>query len=116
MEQSLALTALSALAHETRLALVRLLLEAGPEGMAQGEIARALDISASRLAFHLTLLEQARIVSARRESRNVFYSANTGSIGALMSYLLNDCCKAHPEIADCCRSGNGQSPVGTVKT
>lgn len=107
MEQSLALSALSALAHETRLALVKLLLEAGSDGMAQGEIARALDISASRLAFHLTLLEQAQLVRARRESRNVFYSANTGSIGALMSYLLNDCCKAHPEIADCCKARRG---------
>lgn len=103
MEQSLALSALSALAHETRLALVRLLLEAGPEGMAQGEIARALDVSASRLAFHLTLLEQARIVSARRESRHVFYKVDTANIGALLSYLLNDCCKAHPDIALCCR-------------
>jgi len=103
MEQSLALSALSALAHETRLALVRLLLDAGPEGMAQGDIARALDVSASGLAFHLAQLEQARIVRARRKSRKVFYAADTASIGALLSYLLNDCCKAHPDIADCCR-------------
>jgi ArsR family transcriptional regulator len=104
MDESLALNALSALAHQTRLALVRLLVDAGADGIAQGEIARALDISASRLAFHLSLLEQAGLVRARRESRNVFYTANLPGIGALLSYVLNDCCKAHPEISRCCRS------------
>ena len=103
MEQSLALSALSALAHETRLTLVRLLLGAGGTGMSQGDIARALDVSASGLAFHLTQLEQARIVKARRESRNVYYTVDTAAVGALLSYLLNDCCKAHPDIALCCR-------------
>jgi DNA-binding transcriptional ArsR family regulator len=102
VEQSLALSALSALAHETRLALVRLLVAAGSEGMAQGEIARRLDISASRLAFHLSLLERAGLVTARRESRNVFYAASAGAIGEVLSYVLNDCCGAHPEVRACC--------------
>lgn len=105
MNENLALAALSALAHETRLALVRLLVATGSGGLAQGEIARQLDISASRLAFHLGLLEQARIVSARREGRSVYYAANTRGIGAVLSYVLNDCCGAHPEVHACCVAG-----------
>lgn len=104
MNQSLALQALSALAHETRLSLVRLLVPAGQTGLAQGDIARALDISASRLAFHLALLEQAQLVIARRESRKVYYAASPAALGALIDYILTDCCCAHPEVAACCRS------------
>jgi ArsR family transcriptional regulator, arsenate/arsenite/antimonite-responsive transcriptional repressor len=102
MEQSLALSALAALAHETRLNLVRLLVPAGPGGLAQGEIARRLAVSASRLAFHLALLEQAGLVTARREGRSVYYAASTSGLGAVLSYVLNDCCAAHPEVRDCC--------------
>lgn len=107
MEQSLALSALSALAHETRLDLVRLLVARGPEGMAQGDIARELKVSASRLAFHLSLLEQAGLVTARREGRCVLYAADTRGIGAALSYVLNDCCGAHPEVHACCLTGTG---------
>jgi ArsR family transcriptional regulator, arsenate/arsenite/antimonite-responsive transcriptional repressor len=103
VKKSLVLDALSALAHENRLDLVRLLVGAGPQGMAQGDIARQLEISASRLAFHLSQLEQAGLVAARRESRNVFYAANTQGIGRVLGYVLNDCCRAHPEVTACCQ-------------
>ena len=102
MEQSRVLDALSALAHETRLDLVRLLMPCGAQGMAQGDIARQLEISASRLAFHLAQLEQAGLVTARRESRNVFYAVNAQGIGGVLGYVLNDCCKSHPEVSACC--------------
>ncbi len=102
MEESRALTGLQALAHGTRLALVRLLVRAGPAGLAQGEIARQLDMSASRLAFHLGLLEQAGLVLARRESRNVFYAVQTETVGRLLNFILTDCCAADPEVARCC--------------
>ncbi len=103
MEQSRVLDALSALAHETRLDLVRLLMPCGIQGMTQGEIARQLKISASRLAFHLAQLEQAGLVTARRESRNVFYAVSAQGIGGVLGYVLNDCCKSHPEVSACCR-------------
>jgi DNA-binding transcriptional ArsR family regulator len=102
MEKSRVLDALAALAHENRLDLVRLLIGAGASGLAQGDIARRLEISASRLAFHLSQLEQAGLVTARRESRNVFYAAHTQGIGQMLSYVLNDCCSAHPEVSACC--------------
>jgi DNA-binding transcriptional ArsR family regulator len=105
MDESKALDALTALANGTRLALVRLLVPAGREGLPQGEIARRLDISASRLAFHLGLLEQAGLVTARRESRNVLYSADPQGLGAVLSFILSDCCAGHPEIAHCCLHG-----------
>ena len=103
MEQSRVLGALAALAHETRLDLVRLLMPSGARGMAQGDIARQLEISASRLAFHLAQLEQAGLVTARRESRHVFYAVNAQGIGAVLGYVLNDCCKSHPEVTACCQ-------------
>ena len=103
MEQSRVLDALAALAHENRLDLVRLLIPHGAQGLAQGEIARQLSVSASRLAFHLAQLEQAGLVTARRESRNVFYAVNAQGIGGVLGYVLNDCCKSHPEVTACCR-------------
>lgn len=102
MEQTQALTALSALAHETRLQLVRLLIPNGDGGVSAGDLARQLDISASRLSFHLAALEQARLIRSRRASRHVFYAAETKGIGELFGYLLNDCCAAHPEVHECC--------------
>lgn len=102
MEQSKALNALSALANEIRLELVRALIAAGTAGLAAGEIARRLDVSASRLSFHLSALEQAGLIRSRRESRHVFYMADAAVIGQVIAYLLNDCCCAHPEIRACC--------------
>lgn len=103
MDKKAALQALSALAHEVRLDLVRLLVRTGPEGLAQGDMARRLNISASGLAFHLNHLEQAGLVIPRRAARNVLYSANLPTVGALLGYVLNDCCQAHPEVEACCR-------------
>lgn len=102
MDQGKALTALSALANGTRLELVRALIAAGTEGLAAGEIARRLNISASRLSFHLAALEQAGLITSRRASRHVFYAADAGGIGGVISYLLNDCCMGRPDISACC--------------
>ncbi|WP_284163469.1 metalloregulator ArsR/SmtB family transcription factor [Frigidibacter sp. SD6-1] len=103
MEESRALAAIQALGHETRLSLVRILVGAGRAGLTQGDLARRLGATPSRLAFHLGLLEQAGLIAARRESRNVFYAADTAGLGRLIGYVLNDCCAAHPEVAACCR-------------
>lgn len=105
MEQSRVLAALSALANETRLELVRALIGRGPAGMSAGDIAGALGISASRLSFHLQQLEMAGLVTGRRESRHVFYAVDTAQVGRVIGYLLNDCCRSHPEVSACCAPG-----------
>ncbi len=104
------LAALSALAHETRLDLVRLLMPLGDAGMPAGQIAQALGLAAPRLSFHLNALEQAGLIHARKVARNVFYSVNPAGIGRTISYLLNDCCCDHPKVlAEC---AFGRRPVG----
>ena len=104
MERSKVLSALSALAHESRLDLVRLLVPLGEDGLNAGDIARALGLSASRLSFHLSALEQAGLIRSRRVSRHVIYSADLAGIGGTLSYLLADCCMDHPEVLACCGS------------
>ncbi|NJM83721.1 MAG: winged helix-turn-helix transcriptional regulator [Tabrizicola sp.] len=102
MEQSKVLSALSALSHEARLDLIRLLLPEGSKGMSAGDIARALGLTASRLSFHLAALEQAGLIQSRRVARNVIYAVDAPGLGRTISYLLNDCCGKHPEVMACC--------------
>jgi DNA-binding transcriptional ArsR family regulator len=102
MNRSKALAALSALAHETRLDLIRLLTPQGPEGMAAGQIAERLGIAAPRLSFHLSALEQAGLLRSRKVARNVFYSVDAHGIGSTISFVLNDCCCDHPEVLAAC--------------
>jgi ArsR family transcriptional regulator, arsenate/arsenite/antimonite-responsive transcriptional repressor len=84
-----------------RLDLVRSLIVAGDAGMAQGEIARLMSVSASRLSFHLAALEQAGLVTARRSGRNMIYAADHAGIGGVIGYLLHDCCGGHPKVCAC---------------
>ena len=120
MNRARALTALQALANDARLDLVRLLMPCGADGMAAGEIARALGLAASRLSFHLAALEQAGLVRSRRLARNVFYSVDAGGMGATIAFLLNDCCMDHPEVIACCRHTQSaaqdqhSSPIGAA--
>lgn len=107
MNRTTALAALSALANETRLELVRLLVGAGSEGLSAGGIAKRLSISPSRLSFHLSALEQAGLIVSRRASRQIIYSVDTAGIGGVISYLLNDCCRADPDIRACCVHSRG---------
>ncbi len=102
MKQQQVLQALSALANATRLEIVRLLVPLGEEGLAAGRIAARLGLSASALSFHLSSLEQADLLTSQRISRQVFYRANHARLGNVISYLLNDCCAAHPQIRRCC--------------
>ncbi|MDF1856075.1 metalloregulator ArsR/SmtB family transcription factor [Pseudooceanicola sp.] len=102
MDRSPALAALSALAHDTRLEIVRLLVRGGDCGLAAGEISRAVSVSASGLSFHLRHLEQAGLVTARPDGRRVIYSLDRARIGALINYLLSDCCADDPEVRACC--------------
>lgn len=104
MEQSKALPALSALANEARLDLIKLLIGAGQAGLCAGAISKNLGISASRLSFHLSTLEQANLIQSRKSARNVIYSVNPAGLGGTISYLLNDCCQENPEVVACCRA------------
>jgi ArsR family transcriptional regulator len=99
MEESGALDAFAALSQETRLRIVRLLVTAGPNGLAAGAIGAAMGGAASsRMSFHLGHLEQAGLVRSRREGRSIIYSACYPALGALVTFLMHDCCQGHPAI------------------
>lgn len=100
MESSKALAGLAALAQETRLAIFRRLVRAGPSGEAAGSIADGLGTPAPTLSFHLKELERAGLITQRRESRSLFYAVNFGGMRNLLAYLMEDCCAGRPEIYD----------------
>src|SRR5947207_15362595 len=87
-----AIPALAALAQETRLAIFRLLVQRGPEGLAAGDIAERLSLPASSLSFHLAQLSHAGLIEQRRQSRSLFYSADYAAMNGLMGYLTENCC------------------------
>lgn len=84
--------ALGALAQEHRLAVYRLLVQAGPDGMAAGALADALGLPASSMSFHLAQLAHAGLVSQRRQSRCIIYTADYQAMNALMAYMTENCC------------------------
>ncbi|MBV1917121.1 MAG: metalloregulator ArsR/SmtB family transcription factor [Sphingomonadaceae bacterium] len=84
--------ALSALAQEHRLAAFRLLVQAGEQGVAAGVLAEKLDIQPSSMSFHLAQLANAGLVTQRRESRSIIYSANYAAMNGVMGYLTENCC------------------------
>ena len=92
MKQDDAIAALGALAHDHRLSAFRLLVQAGPDGMAAGDIARQLGVPNSSLSFHLAQLQQAGIVSQRRDGRSLIYSADYPAMDALLGFLTENCC------------------------
>lgn len=98
MNSGKAAAQLSALANETRLDILRLLVPRGRDGLPAGEIGRETDLPASRLSFHLSALENAGLIWSRRESRNVIYAVQYPAIRKLFGYLMNDCCGAHPKV------------------
>lgn len=98
MESELAIKRLSALAQEGRLAAFRLLVKAGPDGLAAGDIAQALDLPPNTLSAQLTILANAGLVASRRAGRSIIYSANYGEMTELLTYLLEDCCQGRPEV------------------
>jgi ArsR family transcriptional regulator, arsenate/arsenite/antimonite-responsive transcriptional repressor len=92
MEPKTAVQALAALAQGSRLQVYRLLVQAGPEGMAASDIAEALVIPANTLSFHLKALSHAELVHSRQESRFIYYSANYEQMNALLGFLTANCC------------------------
>jgi ArsR family transcriptional regulator len=96
MEANDAVKTLAALAQETRLAIFRLLVQAGPEGRAAGVIGEALGLAPATLSFHLAQLANARLVTARQEGRFIYYSADFDAMNALVGFLTENCCGGNP--------------------
>lgn len=101
MDTKNAITALAALAQESRLAVFRLLVEIGPQGLAASKISERIDVPPSSLSFHLKELAHADLVTARQEGRFVIYTANFDRMNALMTYLTNNCCDGNPCMPVC---------------
>jgi len=98
METKLAVASLAALAHQGRLAAFRLLVQAGPQGLAAGEVARRLDVLPNTLSSSLNVLSHAGLIAARREGRSVIYTADYEAMRDLLAFLMEDCCAGTPEI------------------
>lgn len=123
MKLETALNAFAALSQETRLRAFRLLVEAGPQGMAAGVISDALGIPHNTLSFHLTHLSQANLVSSRKEGRSIIYMANFEQMRDLIAFMVQDCCSsdlarlhqadnadcAVVEFVDCCKPKSVQT-------
>jgi ArsR family transcriptional regulator len=99
MESSSAVIALSALAQENRLEVFRLLVQAGPDGLAAGDVAERLEIPPATLSFHLAQLRQAGLLTMRREGRSLIYSAAYDEMNALMAFLTENCCRGSARCA-----------------
>jgi len=97
MEKRNALAALAGLAHESRLDIYRLLIEAGPAGMPAGEIGSRLGLAPATLSFHLKDLKSAGLLDCERDGRSLIYSADFGRMNALIAYLTENCCGGNPE-------------------
>jgi ArsR family transcriptional regulator len=97
METTTAVTALAALAQESRLAVFRLLVRHAPTGLTPGVIGEQLALPAPTLSFHLKALTQAGLVSAAAEGRFVRYRAEMGGINGLIDFLTEDCCGGNPQ-------------------
>jgi ArsR family transcriptional regulator, arsenate/arsenite/antimonite-responsive transcriptional repressor len=121
MKKSIVIGALGALAQETRLDIFRLLVEKGPEGLPAGELASRLGQPSPTLSFHLNQLKFAGLVSSRRESRSIIYTANFKMMTNLLGYLTENCCGGRPElcapaaISDCGPECAPQSIEATKK-
>ena len=98
MDATSAAATLSALAHEGRLSIFRELVQAGPDGLAAGEISRRRAIAPNTLSASLTVLAHAGLVTSRRNGRSIIYSAAYDRMSELLGFLMQDCCAGRPEI------------------
>jgi DNA-binding transcriptional ArsR family regulator len=97
MESRRAVASLAALAQETRLSIFRLLVEAGPEGVAAGAIGEKLAVPPATLSFHLKDLAHTGLIVARQQGRFIYYTADFEHMAALMSFLTQNCCRGMPD-------------------
>lgn len=102
MNDAGALKAFAALSGADRLAIVKLLVEAGPQGMGAGDIARQLGATPSRASFHLSTLAETGLVSATKQARSITYRIDFAVMAGLVQFLMEDCCKGAPQVRNCC--------------
>src|SRR5689334_21091302 len=107
MDEKRAIAALGALAQETRLALFRLLVTCGPAGLPAGVIAERVGIQPSSLSFHLAQVVRAGLITQRRASRQLIYSAEYGTMNALLAYRTENCCGRDTVCAPMCDPATG---------
>lgn len=100
MEKNAALATLSALGHENRIDIFRLLIGAGKRGLFAGDIAQRLDLKSNTLSAHLSVLASNGLVSFEREGRNIRYYARLESMGLLLRYLMEDCCGGSRDVSE----------------
>jgi DNA-binding transcriptional ArsR family regulator len=103
MEKTDAVAALAALAQEHRLAVFRLLVQAGPEGLPAGRVAEALDLAPNTLTFHFDRLRGAGLVTVRRDGRSMIYAAQFETMNTLLGFLTENCCAG---VAEACSTDN----------
>jgi len=97
MDSSHLIDAFGALAQDTRLQVFRLLLNAGPEGLPAGEVARRLGTPHNTMSTHLAILSRAGLARSRRESRQIIYAVDLEAVRGLVTFLVQDCCGGQPE-------------------
>ena len=102
METDDAAALFGVLSNADRLKVIRVLVEAGPEGANAGSIAERIGASPSRASFHLSALSEAGFVSSERRSRAIIYRINFKRIGTLVTFLMEDCCKGSAQLRRCC--------------
>ena len=111
MDGEHAVRALSALGHETRLALFRMLVERGPDGLSAGVIAERLGVPPSSLTFHLQHLHRAGLLTQRRLSRQLIYAADFAAMNGLLGYLTENCCGRGAAVQPCVAVCNPAVPA-----
>lgn len=112
MNTSEAIEALAALAHEHRLAVFRLLVEKGPEGLPAGEIAERIGLPPSSLTFHLQQLTRTQLLTQRRMGRQLMYAADFDAMNELLGYLTENCCSG---AGGCTPAAGGKKAAGRRK-
>ncbi|MCC7347721.1 MAG: helix-turn-helix transcriptional regulator [Variibacter sp.] len=98
MDERDAVARFGALAQETRLRILRLLVQAGADGISAGGLAQRVAVTASNISFHLKELERAGLVHSRRQARSIIYAADYEALADLLRFLMQDCCGGRPEI------------------
>jgi DNA-binding transcriptional ArsR family regulator len=109
MEEERALAAFAALSNPTRLKMIRLLVAAGPSGASAGDVAEGAGASPSRASFHLSALADAGLVTVDRQARTMIYKVSFEGLGALVAFLMEDCCGNDPQVIACC------PPIGAAR-
>ncbi|HLY56673.1 MAG TPA: helix-turn-helix domain-containing protein [Stellaceae bacterium] len=115
MDPRRTIACLGALAHDTRLAVFRLLVQAGPDGLSAGKIAETIGLPPSSLTFHLQQLSHAGLITQRRVSRQLFYATDFAVMNEVLAYLTENCCGASTACAPACRPEATGTAIPTTR-